>query len=354
MEEKKLSFFKKLKTSILNFDGYQELAAEKVGRTIAYIVILMLVFGFVISLLYTFKFYEITNKVKEYVETNISEITYKDYMLDIKTNNGQAVTEIDTNEMIPIKVIINTKNSEQDKIQEIVDKIQKTENGIIFLKDKVVVKTGLSANLMEYTYKTISEKYNINKIDKNEILSMLSDKQIIKFLVPFFLTITLYMFIVYVSSVLIDIFLLAILTYIVARISGLRLKYSAIYNIATYSLTLPIILNIIYFVANFLTGFTIKYFQIMYTAIASIYIITAILMIKSDVIKRQLELNRIIEEQERVKQELKRQEEENKEKEEQKRREEREKQKNKEKEEKKQEKNEPESGIGKEPEGDNA
>ena len=38
-------------------------------------------------------------------------------------------------------------------------------------------------------------------------------------------------------------------------------------------------------------------------------------MIKSDVIKRQLELNRIIEEQERVKQELKRQEEENKEKE---------------------------------------
>ena len=43
----------------------------------------------------------------------------------------------------------------------------------------------------------------------------------------------------------------------------------------------------------------------MYTAIASIYIITAILMIKSDVIKKQLELNRIIEEQERVREEIK-------------------------------------------------
>ena len=353
MEEKKLSFLKKIKTSILNFDGYQDLAAEKVGRTIAYIVILMLIFGLIISLLYTFKFYEITNKIKEYIGTNISNITYKDYKLEIDTNDGQALTEIDTNEMIPIKIIINTKAEKQEKIQESIKKKKKTENGILFLKDKVVVKTGMSSNLIEYTYKTISEKYNINKIDKNEVLSMLSNQQIIKFLITFFLTVTLYMFIVYVSSVLIDIFLLAILTYIVARISGLRLKYSAIYNIATYSLTLPIILNIIYFVANFLTGFTIKYFQIMYTAIASIYIITAILMIKSDVIKRQLELNRIIEEQERVKQELKRQEEENKEKEEQKRREEKERKKE-ENEKKKQEKDKQEGGIGKEPEGDNA
>ena len=48
----------------------------------------------------------------------------------------------------------------------------------------------------------------------------------------------------------------------------------------------------------------------MYTAIASIYIITAILMIKSDVIKKQLELNRIIEKQKKVREELKRKEEE--------------------------------------------
>ena len=43
-------------------------------------------------------------------------------------------------------------------------------------------------------------------------------------------------------------------------------------------------------------------------AIACIYIITAILMIKSDVIKKQMELSKIIAEQEKVKQELARRE----------------------------------------------
>ena len=207
--------------------------------------------------------------------------------------------------------------------------------------------------MVETSYKTISETYTINKLDKDETLAILSGPLVHQFMLLFFVTAIFYMFILYFSSILVDILLLFVLAYIVTRIAGLRLKYSAIYNIAAYSLTLPVLLNILYFVVNAFTGFTIRYFQIMYTAIASIYIITAILMIKSDVIKQQVELNRILEEQERVRQELKRQEEEKKEKEEQEKREkEREKQ---EKEKQKEEKKKKEEGnLGKQPEGDNA
>ena len=200
---------------------------------------------------------------------------------------------------------------------------------------------------MEYSYKDISETYNINKIDKNEVLNLLSGSEMKTAMLMLWGAMALYMFIIFLSTVLIDMFLLSILAYIVTRISGLRLKISAVYNIASYALTLPIILNIIYAIVNTITGFTIQYFQIMYTAIASIYVVTAILMIKSDVIKRQLELNKIIEEQERVRQELKQKEEEEKEKaEEERRRREREKQKKKER--------EKEGNVGEEPEGDNA
>lgn len=270
--------------------------------------------------------------------------------------NGEEVTEIDVNNIINSKIIINTQTTEEAKIQETIDKISKQNNGILFLKDRIIIKTELSTKLMEYSYKDISEEYNINKIDKQEIINILSGQTMYTFLVAFFIVMLIYMFIIYFSSILIDIFLLAILAYIVTRLAGLRLKYSAIYNIATYSLTLPVLLNIIYIVINRFTGFTIEYFQIMYTAIASIYIITSILMIKSDVIKKQYELNKIIEEQERVRQELKRKEEEQKEKEEQERRErakkkEKEKQK-KEREEKK--KNKGEGEIGETPEGGNA
>ena len=353
MEGKKLSFFKKVKLSILDFDGYQNLAAEKISRTIGYLVLIMLLFSVVISATYTFKGYQLVNRVKDYISTEIAEIQYENYELTIIPNSGEAVTEINVEDVFPFKIILNTQETDEEKIQESIDQLAKEENALLLLKDRLVLKSEISTKLLETSYKTISETYTINKLDKDETLAILSGPLVHQFMLLFFVTAIFYMFILYFSSILVDILLLFVLAYIVTRIAGLRLKYSAIYNIAAYSLTLPVLLNILYFVVNAFTGFTIRYFQIMYTAIASIYIITAILMIKSDVIKQQVELNRILEEQERVRQELKRQEEEKKEKEEQEKREkEREKQ---EKEKQKEEKKKKEEGnLGKQPEGDNA
>ena len=377
MEKEKLSFLKKVRISIFDFDGYQELAAEKISRTIGYIVLLILIFAIIISLTYTFQFNALIGNVREYINNEISEIKYENYELSIIPNEKQVSSEnqvqgnqedevnnepaiedeqkvmkIDSNELIPAKIIINTETTAEEEIQANINEISSSQNGILILKDRIIIKNEFSTNLAEYTYKTISEQYNINKIDKTEILNMLSGQAINRVLIIFFITILLYMFIIYVSTMLIDILLLVVLTYIVARISGLRLKYSAIYNIASYSLTLPLILNMIYFVVNSLTGFTIEYFRIMYNGVASIYIITSILMIKSDVIRKQYELSKIVEEQERVKEELKRKEEEKKEKEEQERREQ-EREEQKEKEKKEQKKNEENKG-GEEPEGNNA
>lgn len=351
-EKQKLSFFSKIKTSVLDFDGYQNLAAEKVSSTIGYIALIILIFSIVISITYVCEFWSTINKAKEYINTEISEIKYENYELDITPNNGEETIEINTENGGQPVVIVNTKADTEEEINECINNIKSQKNGILILKDKIIIKSEASYNTIEYTYKQISEEYNINKIDKEELINILSGREMAIALCILAAILVLYMFILYVSSVLIDIFLLSILTYIVSRISGLRLKYSAIYNIATYSLTLPLILNIIYFVVNSLTGFTIEYFRVMYNAVASIYIITAILMIKSDVIKKQYELNKIIEEQERVKAELKRKEEEKREQEEQERRE-REKEKEREKK-KKQEEKKDKGKIGKEPEGDNA
>ena len=380
MEKEKLSFLKKVRISIFDFDGYQELAAEKISRTIGYIVLLILIFAIIISLTYTFQFNALIGNVREYINNEISEIKYENYELSIIPNEKQVSSEnqvqgnqedevnnepaiedeqkvmkIDSNELIPAKIIINTETTAEEEIQANINEISSSQNGILILKDRIIIKNEFSTNLAEYTYKTISEQYNINKIDKTEILNMLSGQAINRVLTIFFITVLLYMFIIYVSTMLIDILLLVVLTYIVARISGLRLKYSAIYNIASYSLTLPVILNMIYFVVNRLTGFTIQYFQIMYTALASIYIITAILMIKSDVIKKQIELNKIIEEQEKVKQELKRKEEEKREQEEQeRRRQEREKREKKEKEKEPGQEKKGSGDVEETPEGGNA
>lgn len=346
MEEKKYSFFKKIKISIFDFEGYKDLAAEKISRTIGYIALLVLIFGIVISFAYTFKFLQIINEVKNYINSQISEINYENYELSVRFNSGEETIKIDTDTLLANKVIINTIG-DQEKVNHSIEEIKKEGNAILILKDKIIVKTEFWANTIEYSYKTISEKYNINNINKSEVINILSGNEIKTFLLTFFVAMLIYMVVVYFPSILVDILLLAILSYIVTKLSRLRLKYSAIYNIAAYSLTLSILLNIIYIASNIFSGFTIKYFQIMYIAIASIYIITAILIIKSDVIKKQLELNRIIEEQERVKQELKQKEEERKEQEESEKRNQRRKTKDEDQKDKKE-------NNGKEPEGDNA
>ena len=321
MEKEKLSFFRKVKTSILDFDGYQELAAEKISRTILYIILLIFIFSIIISATYAFQFSKALDDIKDYINTEISEIKYENYELRIITNDGNETAEIDVDNLINAKIIINTQMIDENEIQKNMEKIEKQENGILILKNKIIIKNEFSTNLSEYSYKSISEKYNINKIDKEEIINLLSGQQMTSFMFMLLGLIFVYMFIMYISSILVDILLFAILAYIVTKIAGLRLKYSAIYNIASYSLTLPLILNMIYFVVNRLTGFTIQYFQIMYIGVTSIYIITSILMIKSDVIKKQIELNRIIEEKEKVNEELRRKEEERKSKEEQEKRE---------------------------------
>ena len=347
MKEEKLSFCKKIKTSIFDFDGYQQLAAEKTSKTVIYIILLILTFSVLLSFAYIYNINKMINNTKEYINNEISEIIYENYELTLIPKNCEEITRI-INEELGATIIINTQTEDEEKINNSIDEIKSQNNGILILKDKIIIKTPISVDALEISYKDISEKYNINKIDKEEFINLLSSSEVKKALVMLFIAMSLYLFIIYFSTVLIDIFLLSLLAFIVTRISGLRLKITAVYNITAYSLTLPIILNIIYAVVNTITGFEIEYFQIMYTAIASIYVITAILIIKSDVIKRQFELNKIIEEQERIREELKRKEEEEKEKaEEERRRKEREKQKKKEKEENK-------GNIGKEPEGDNA
>ena len=159
----------------------------------------------------------------------------------------------------------------------------------------------------------------------------------------------LYMFVINIISIAIDIILLGAFGYFTAIIIRLHLKFSAMCKIALHSLTLPIILNIVYILVRTFTGFEIKYFELMYISIAYIYIVTAILMIKYDVMKNQQELNKIIQEQEKVRQEMERKKQEEEEKE-RKEREEKDRKDNK----KNDEKDKQENQNDEEPEGENA
>ncbi len=137
----------------------------------------------------------------------------------------------------------------------------------------------------------------------NDSMNYIKTNNNIQFYSTLALSIAIYCFGIFFILGLIDALMISIIGFIASRITKILLKYKSIFTMSIYALTLPIILNCIYIVANTLTGFTIDYFSIVYNVIAYIYIITAILMIKTDFIEQQRELVKIIHEQQKIEKE---------------------------------------------------
>ena len=114
---------------------------------------------------------------------------------------------------------------------------------------------------------------------------------------------------------------------------------------AVYAITLPTVLNMLYLIVNAFYRYTISYFDVMYILVASIYMIAAIFLLKSEFNKKQGEVQKIVEVEKEVKEEMKEKQEEKKE----------EKQENKDtKKKNKKEKTKDDNENGQEPEGSNA
>lgn len=174
---------------------------------------------------------------------------------------------------------------------------------IAFYKDKMVMKTLDTKTSM--TYEDISKNQNINGLSKQQILDYTNSSTMILIYITFFVITIVFGLIAYSIQILLDIFLLSIIGLIMSKIAAVKLKYKEIFNMSIYALTLSIVLYLIYICVNITTGFTIKYFDLAYEIISYIYIITAILMIKSDLIKQQIEIGKIVEEQKKVREEKK-------------------------------------------------
>lgn len=347
-EEKEKSFFNKLIVSIKDFEKYPELASKSWFIVISYLMKLLAIFIIVTSFVSIYIVSEQIQKGLEFVKKELPNFTFANNELKMEQED---VILYENMYNVFNTIIIDTKDISSENIKSYKEKIQNVNNGIILLKDKALVKTTVTNGIVEYTYNSISEKYQINKFNKEQLLTYFSGSNLVLIYIGIFIMVYIYMFVLYFTSIWLDIILLAALGFFSALIMRLHLRFSAMCKIVIHSLTLPILLNgIIILLENF-TNFKIKYFDVMYIGISYIYIITAILMIKSDIIKNQKELTKILEEQAKVREELERKKEEE---ENQKEEEEREKQKEEQRKKEKKEQKDKDKNVGSEPQGENA
>ena len=344
--KKRDGFFTTVLKSIKDFDKYEQFGLEGMGRTCLYLLQMVAIITIIVVAVLIYQFSTTMQSAVIYFNDNVQEMSYTDGILTVNSNQK---LEVDTNSTIAQKIIVDTSDLTDEQIEQYRTDLNDLNSGIILLKDKILIKNEMLTAITETTYTDILSQYNITNLDKQSVLDYIYANQsqvyISVAIVEF-----IYMFAIYLTSILMDTLVLALLGLIVSRIAGMKIKFSACFSMGVHALTLPIILNILYIILNAFTGYTIKYFQIMYTAISYIYMVAAILIIKSDYIKRQMELDKLKSEQEKVRAELDRQKEEDR-KEEEKRKEEKKKQKEKESDE--EAGKQKDSDTGEKPEGSN-
>ena len=137
---------------------------------------------------------------------------------------------------------------------------------------------------------TLTDGIENEQLEENaQMLNQYNDETLIAAL---FISFFIYFYI----ATLIDVFTLSIFGLLTCIIAKIKMNYKAIFNMSIFSLTLAIILRIIYSIVTMLTTFEVKYFNVMYVAVSYISLAAAIFLIKSDIIKQHLQLIKIIEE----------------------------------------------------------
>ena len=162
-----------------------------------------------------------------------------------------------------------------------------------------------------YTYDDFIKNYtqeNIKTFNKTQLIEYMTSAKMNNYYMRYGMSLTVYLIIANILVALLNTIELAILGWITAITARVRIRFVALYNMAVYSLTLPVLLNIIYVIINYFTKFTISYFQVAYMTIAYIYLAATIFILKDDIVKKQEEVSKIKEEQKKVREEIKEQE----------------------------------------------
>lgn len=299
IKPKKLGFFKKVWYSITKFEKYIEMSLEGTGKALKYLLQITSLFVLIISCIGIYNANQNLNAFIKNVEDNIPNFSYADSQMALASDaENKVYTMKDTNLNFG-KIIIDLNTDDESIITEYENEIKNDDEvnniGIIILKDKVVQVAELTDgeagdSRISMTYDELMENLFGSadvEITKSSLVEYLNGNGRTSILFVNFCSYFIAYFIIYLSSGLIYILILALIGYTSVKIAKIKLTFAQIFAMSTYAFTLSNILNMIYFIANYFGGITIKYFDIAYIAIAYIYLVTVIFLIKNDTVRKQ-------------------------------------------------------------------
>lgn len=295
-KNKKINFFREFLKSIKDLDKYEDFALELPKNSFKYFIKLILLFSIIISIFYTAKIGNTMQNAYSNLKDKFPDFSYENGIITAQSEEPILIEDY-KNSFGEIIIDTNIEENEINKYQDNGSAIQ-----VIFLKDKCIIQNS-SMQQVSYRYLDLAQSYNIEKFTKQSLIDYIEQINAVYLYFSIYVTIFICLTITYFISIIIDTLILALLAYLVARLSRIKFNFGTSFNVAVHSITLPVVLRLIYIIVNLTTGFTVKYFELMYSTISYIYVIVGILMIKTDFINRQMELMKLAQEQQKIKKE---------------------------------------------------
>ena len=241
---KKIGFFKRFKMAVFELENYIDFINEKVSKSLIFSLKLVVLLSFIMAISNVIYVYAKYNSPDNYLSEIIPEFTYENSEL-----------KIDENE---------TKSDEKKQMAQV-------------MKQVVPSVTNILGN-GTYT--------------KADLIHYVQENQ--KAIVGFGVTA---IFIENILDLYIMWLMVAVLTSFIGWIAlvflRIKMKYSKLFTLSIYASTLSVILTVVYTMLNAFGGVYIDMFDYLSILIAYIYITAVIYMIRSDLIKQQIELIRI-------------------------------------------------------------
>ena len=272
-----MGFFKRVQTAVMKFEKYKIFADEKISKAFIYFFKLIIIFVIVVSFVTAYQVSQTINKAIQFVKTDVPNFSIIEDKLKLETEELIIVT----NEEMSLMLLFSPNISESD-IDKLFADNKQFQNTLLMAENKIYISLTSASGIVAYEYKTLTQTIGVQEITKQSLLDYFEGQGYTQLIIAIFLLIFAYMLLSYTIITLIDVIILSILGFLTAKLYKVGLNYKQCFNMSIYALTLPILLNILYVIINAFTGFKIEYFQVMYNIISYIYIIAAILIIRSD------------------------------------------------------------------------
>lgn len=242
-----MGFGKKFINSLYNFKAYNVFFNHSVGKGILYLFLLCLCLSTIGNIFAGFRINTALNTAQDTIDNNMPDFSFNNGQLSV---DGEMPIVIHENKTI---FYIDTENDVDPSV------LDNYSDGILLTKDKMIQKQN-NVQIQTLDLKQM-QSFSFNKADISPAL-----KGIKTFIIILrFIFYPLFSFIGKLASSFV---IMGLGGLILNAILNKKLKYMDCVKLGMYSLTVPIILNVI----KGIIGIQISYFFILYYGIALLYL----------------------------------------------------------------------------------